>query len=383
MEITQTQRNDQGTVTLAIATILMTVGAIMVLSSEAGLDGSLLELDSRLRPALRQAAFAAVGFGLMVGFRRLPYGLCRWRPGREFQPALLLLLVACVLLLLVYVPGIGVERNGARRWIALGPVVFQPSELAKLALVVFLAAWFSAPGRDPRRFWKALLPAAAVMVLLVGLVGVEDFGTAALLALVGGAVLLACGCRWWHLGLLSLPGTAMLAALLVDKPYRVARLMNFRDVWADPQGATYHPLQSLCTIASGGWWGRGLGSGIQKYGYLPQGRSDFIFALLCEELGIIGGILVIGLLLVLLWQGRRAMLRSADSFGRLLACGITMLIGLQAAMNIAVVTVMVPTKGIALPFVSAGGTGLLVFCAAVGILASVGRSAPAVPRAIG
>jgi cell division protein FtsW len=215
------------------------------------------------------------------------------------------------------------------------------------------------------------------LALLIGLVGLEDFGTAALLAMVGAAMLVAAGCRLWHLGLLGLPGMGLLVALVLSKDYRVARFMAFRDVWADPQGATYHPLQSLCTIASGGWWGRGLGSGIQKYGYLPHGRSDFIFSLLCEELGILGGIVVIVLLLVLLWQGRKAMIRSGDSLGRLLACGITVLIGVQAAINIAVVTVMVPTKGIALPFVSAGGTSLLVFCLAGGILANVGRSARA------
>ena len=290
---------------------------------------------------------------------------------------------AAAFLLLVYVPGVGMVRNGARRWITLGPLAFQPSEPAKLALVIFLAAWFSAPTRDPRRFWRTLLPAAGVALLLIGLVGLEDFGTAALLALVAGAMFLASGCRWWHVGLLALPGVAMLAGMLFAKAYRIARLMNFRDVWADPQGATYHPLQSLCTIASGGWWGRGLGCGIQKYGYLPQGRSDFIFALLCEELGVIGGLVIVALLLALLWQGRRAMIRSADSLGRLLACGITVLIGLQAAINIAVVTVVVPTKGIALPFVSAGGTGLLVFCTAVGILAGIGRSVGATSRSPG
>jgi cell division protein FtsW len=380
MEVAPPRDTSHGITTLALAAILMAVGVVMVLSSEAGIDGSLLEMSPRTLPAVRQASFAGLGLGLMVILTAVPYRLYRWRPELDFQPALILLLVSCALVLVVYVPGLGVERNGARRWIAFGPLSFQPSEPAKLAMVLFLAAWLSAPGRDVKRFLTGPLPGAAAMVLVCGLIGLEDFGTAALLALVGGAMLVAAGCRWGHLGLLALPGAGLLTALLVGKSYRIDRLLSFRDVWADPLGATYHPLQSLCTIASGGWWGRGLGNSIQKYGYLPQGRSDFIFPLLCEELGVIGGVVVIILFLALLWQGRQAMVRSGDSLGRLLACGLTLLIGLQAAVNIAVVTVTVPTKGIALPFVSAGGTGLLVFCAAVGILTNIGQSAPAPPR---
>jgi len=253
MEIPQFDRNSQGTVVLAVATGLMAIGTVMVLSSEARLDESLLELSPRVMPALRQAAYALMGFGLMVLMRLVPYRAFGWRRGQEFQPALVLVLVAAALLLLVYVPEVGMVRNGARRWIRLGAVAFQPSEVAKLALVVFTAAWFSASGRDARRFVSGLLPVVGVMVVLIGLVGLEDFGTAALLAMVGGAMLVAAGCRGWHLAVLGLPGAVLLAALLVGKEYRMVRLMAFRDVWADPQGTTYHPLQSLCTIASGGW----------------------------------------------------------------------------------------------------------------------------------
>ena len=157
------------------------------------------------------------------------------------------------------------------------------------------------------------------------------------------------------------------------KPYRLRRLTSFLNPDADPQGAGYHQLQSLVTIASGRWWGRGLGAGIQKYGYLPEGRTDFIFAVICEELGVVGGIFVLTLFGILVWQGKRAMQSATTEFGRLLALGVTLMIGFQSAMNIAVVTVSVPTKGIGLPLVSAGGTGVVLFATLIGILANIAR----------
>ncbi|MFQ5428944.1 MAG: FtsW/RodA/SpoVE family cell cycle protein [Phycisphaerae bacterium] len=357
------------TITIA-ASALLGLGIVMVFSAGASLSAPPLTEHPLRNPSVRQAGFtlAALTTMLMVGL--CPYDSWRIRRRSFFQPVLLLLL-------LILVPGIGESRHGARRWLPLGPaglgLGFQPSEVAKLALVLFLAAFCSRIGDRIRSFWLGFLPAVAVIGTIVGLVGVEDFGTAALLAVVGVSILLAGGARPWHLLLLSLPAVGGVVTLIAMKPYRLARLTSFLHPEADPQGAGYHQIQSLVTIASGGWWGRGLGAGIQKYGYLPEGRTDFIFAVICEELGIVGGIAVIALFGVLLWQGRRAMQRAPNEFGRLLALGVTLMIGLQAAMNVAVVTVSVPTKGIGLPLVSAGGTGVVLFSILIGLLVNVAR----------
>jgi cell division protein FtsW len=243
--------------------------------------------------------------------------------------------------------------------------------VVKVALLIFLSVWI-ANRADIRRFWRGFVPAVCAIGVSVGVVGIEDFGTAALLAAVGGVMLIAGGAKWRHIFLLVLPAVPAFGYLLVSRAHRLERLVTFLDIWRDPEGKGYQAIQSLCTIASGGWLGRGLGNGFVK-GYLPAARTDFIFSVICEELGIVGAVAVIGLLIALIWNGRAAFLGCADPMGRLLAFGITMTIGLQAAMNVAVVTVSVPTKGIALPLVSAGGSGAIVMGGLVGILANIPR----------
>ncbi|HKQ47511.1 MAG TPA: putative peptidoglycan glycosyltransferase FtsW [Phycisphaerae bacterium] len=368
-----------------LAAALMAVGVVMVFSASASLTAPPPTQNVLANSSFRQAmfTFAALVTMLMVGL--CPYESWRLRCAESgtnrlswFQPSVLLALVAIALLVAVLIPGIGEERNGARRWISLGPSAlglgFQPSELAKLSLVVLLAAVAGHIGEGIRRFWTGLLPLILLLGIVCGLVGIEDFGTAALLAVVGGCMLVGAGAKIWHMFLVCLPGVAGLVYLVVSKPYRVTRVLSFLDPYADPQGAGYHQVQSLITIASGDWWGRGLGAGIQKYGYLPESRSDFIFAVICEELGIIGGVAVLALFAILLWNGRIAMLRASSEFGRLIALGATLTIGFQAAMNVAVVTVSVPTKGIGLPFVSAGGSGVILFAVLVGLLVNVARN---------
>jgi len=353
---------------------LLAVGVVMVFSAGASLDSPGLADQLAHSAGARQVLHVLLAAAVMAAVCFMPYRWWRLEPGRWWSASVLLLVVAVLCLLLVFVPGVGLKRNEALRWIRIGPVSFQPSELAKLALVIFLAGYLSG-GRAVRQFWRGLAPACAVAGLLILLVGLEDFGTAALLAVLTGALLLVGGARLVHLGLLACPALAALAALVVFWPYRVHRLVSFLDPWANPGGSGYHAIQSLITVASGGWFGTGLGAGIQKYGYLPHARSDFIFAVICEELGWMGAVGVVGLFLVLIWQGRKTMLAAGDPLGRLLAFGVTWLIGLQTVMNIAVATVSVPTKGIALPLVSAGGSGLLVFGAAMGVLLSVAREA--------
>jgi len=359
------------------AAALLGLGVVMVFSADASLTGGPDAEKLFGDRSMRQAAFACAALAAMLIVGLCPHGAWQIKRRSWFQPSVLLMVLALALLALVLVPGIGEKHKGAQRWLSLGAVGldigFQPSEIAKLALVIFGAAYCAALGTRIRRFWTGFLPAVVLLGLLVAMVGIEDFGTAALLAVICGCILLAAGAKLWHLFLVSLPAMGGLVWLITARANRIDRLRAFWNPEADPQGSGYQPLQSLLTIASGGWWGNGLGGGIQKYGYLPEGRTDFIFAVICEELGIIGGIAVIALFGIMLWQGKRALNAAPTDFGRLLALGATMMLGLQAAMNIAVVTVSVPTKGIGLPLVSAGGTGVIFFGILVGLLVNVAR----------
>jgi cell division protein FtsW len=311
----------------------------------------------------------------MVVAAQIDYRLLAWEHRGEHWPSTLLLLGTIALLAAVFMPGIGVVQKGAARAIVLpGGLSFQPSELAKLTLCVWMAAFITRPGADPRSLRRGFLPALIVGGILIGLVGKEDFGTAALMGAVLACLLVLAGTRWSHIFGVVLLGLSGAAALLLDpeKSYRLERLRTWISEAPDAQAEGYQVTQSLYAIANGGWWGRGLGASIQKYDYLPQKNNDFIFSILCEELGIAGGLFVIFLFLVLLVRGWRIAERALTPFGRMLAAGITLTLCLQAAMNVAVVTNAVPTKGISLPFVSAGGSGVLVLGLAAGILASIG-----------
>jgi cell division protein FtsW len=357
------------------AAALMSIGLVAVASASAGTEGTFFHTQFWKTAFGRQATFAVLGLVVMLLAARVGAGSLRWRAGSWWQPALWLAVATVVLLAVVLVPGVGTERHGARRWLHFGPpeygLGFQPSELAKLTLVVFLAAYLAGHTHLLRRFFACVLPVALVIGLCAGLVGVEDYGTAVLLAAVGGLMLLIAGLRIWHLAVLALPAAAAFAYMLTLKPYRVRRLTAFRDIWSDSQGEGYHAVQSLIGIAGGGWLGKGLGSGVQKYGYLPESRTDFIFSIWAEETGLLGCLVVLLLFGLLLYLGTRAATAAATMFERLLATGVTLMITLQAVINIAVVTVSVPTKGIALPLVSAGGSGTVFYSAALGLLAGV------------
>lgn len=358
---------------ILIAAALMAIGLVMVGSATSSLDGGLLSARFWTTAFGRQACFAVVGIGLCLatgwGFRMLLASatLMRWVAWGGYG-------VAIALLCVVLIPGFSDASHGSQRWIRyqVGGVAvgLQPSEVAKIGLILFLSYWLGGDRSDPRRFFQTYLPGIFAIGLCGGLVGTENFGTAALLMGVALAMLVVSGCKYHHLSIFVVGGAIGLW-WLVQEPYRLARLTAYRDIMADPQGAGYQPLQSLTTIASGGWWGVGLGSGLQKYGYLPEAHTDFIFAVLCEELGMVGAGLVLALFCAFLWVGMRISLRAPTRLEQLLAFGLTFLVGSQAAINIAVVTVVAPTTGVPLPFLSAGGSGLWITCTAVGILSAI------------
>lgn len=387
-------------VVVFIAGALMVLGVTMVYSASVTVQGAAFRWRQWWDSPLRQGVFALAGFLVMLAVAHVDYRVLAWRrPGDGWRTGALYAL-SVVLLIAVLIPGIGRAALGARRAIEIPGLAigFQPSEIAKVVLVIWLAALLSrstparpaaerhrlgsAAGVGDRRRWdvrdlrRGFLPVVLSAGVLIALTGIEDFGTAALMGVVTLVLLFLSGARWSHLSLMGLLAALAGAALVLVKPHRVERITTWLTAEPDPRGAGYQIHQALLAIGSGGWWGRGLGAGVQKYGYLPQDNNDFILAIICEELGVAGGLVVVGLFLLLLWRGARIARRAADPFGQLLALGLTLLICLQAAMNVGVVTNSVPTKGISLPFVSAGGSGVVFLGAAAGLLAAVGRSKP-------
>lgn len=290
------------------------------------------------------------------------------------QPIMWIYLTGVLCCLLVLVPHIGKEVNGARRWLALGPIQLQASEAGKWGCVLLFAWVVAARPLDLRRFVNfiaVLVPLGVVGLLVVK----EDFGTAALIGLVVLAMLFVGRITFWHMLVILPPLAAGAVFFIAHEPYRLKRIMAFIDPFANPQQEGYHLIQSLLSYASGGIAGRGLGNGIQKLGYVPEDTTDFIFAIICEELGLFGAILIVLLYLGLIWACWNIVRQSRDSFGRILAFGVGTMIGVQAMLNIAVATVSVPPKGLPLPLVSYGGSGLVITSAMLGLVYSVGRIA--------
>jgi cell division protein FtsW len=308
--------------------------------------------------------FFAVGFFDYAKLARGPL----WR-----NPIVWMVIVAAVSCAAVLAPGIGREMNGARRWISIGVTQFQPSEVGKWSLVIFLAYFISQRKVKIESFMGGFVPTMTPVAVIALLVVIQDFGTAALIGVCAVAILLAGRARMWHLFLSAGPGLVGAAWFIMHKSYRMKRMTAFMDPYADPQGQGYHMIQSLLSFSTGGVFGRGLGNGIQKLGYLPEDTTDFIFAVICEEMGLFGAALTIALYLGIIYVAWQIIQQSRDGFGRLLAFGIGAMIGLQALINIAVATVSVPTKGLSLPLVSAGGTGLIITCGALGLLNSIAR----------
>lgn len=348
---------------------LLFLGLVMVQSASAKVtDHATWALTDAAR---RQAffVFASIATFFIVG--RLDYR----RLNQKVSPGnLILWLLAATFAMcgLVLVPHIGREVNGARRWLGFGPVQIQPSELAKWAVVLFLAWWLAARAEGIRRFGEflfTLLPVVGLSLLIVK----EDFGTAALIVSATLAILLVSRVKWWHMALIIPPAACAGVVFVVHKAYRMQRMTAFLNPWRDPRGTGYHMIQALLCFSSGGIVGRGLGNGIQKLGYLPEDTTDFIFAVICEELGLFGAILTVALYLGIIYVVWQILRQQRDAFTKFLALGIGAMIGLQAIINIAVATVSVPTKGLSLPLVSAGGSGLIITSAALGLLYSITR----------
>lgn len=283
-----------------------------------------------------------------------------------------LLIFSFVLLCLVFLPHIGVTAGGARRWIRLWPTTFQPSELVKLAMVVFLARYMSSPGYNTEKFASFMKPVLIMAVFQLVFLKQPDFGSTMSLAFLTFAMLFISGMRLRYIASVLILAVPVIYKLAME-PYRLRRITSFLDPWRDPLGNGFQLVQSFISLGSGGLTGLGLGESKQKLSFLPASHTDFIFCLVGEELGLVGALVLISLFIFLFVKGISIAGRSKDRFVSYLAYGLTLMITLQALINFAVVTGLVPTKGLPLPFLSYGGSALLVNMAAIGILLKISK----------
>jgi cell division protein FtsW len=345
--------------------VLNVVGLVMVLSASS--VEATRDYGSTWAVFLRQAMWLALGVVALAVFARIDYR--RWR--RLAAPALAL---AVLLLVLVLVPGLGVTVNGATSWLGTGPLRFQPSEFAKLAVLLWAADLLARRARHAGNLRLTLVPVLVVFGGVALLLMLEpDLGTTLAMAAIVGAVLFVAGVPLLPLGAALGAGGLVATLLAMAAPYRRARLLAFLHPEADPLNSGWQSFQSLVGVSSGGLFGVGLGASRAKWGFLPNAHSDFIFAIIAEELGLVGALLVLGLLVAFGVFGVRAALRAPDRFGLLVGAGVTAWVLAQALVNIGAVVGMLPITGITLPFVSAGGSSLVVLMAATGILLNVAR----------
>ncbi len=306
-----------------------------------------------------QAIWAFLGF--LIFFFLSFFDYHRWE-----KFAITLMIFSLFFLIIVLIPGVGLKVLGARRWLSFGPINFQPAELTKLSFIIYLATFLS----NKRKLWPFLI----ILGILLGLIMLEpDLGTAVILASTSLVVYFVSGGSLLSLFLIGVVGILSGIALVFLSPYRRERLTTFLNPAHDPLGASYHIRQILIAIGSGGWFGVGLGQSRQKYEYLPAVTTDSIFAVIAEELGFVGAVAILLIFLILLWRGMKIAKEAPDDFGKLLAVGITSWIGFQALVNLSAMVALVPLTGVPLPFISYGGSSLVLTLAGMGILANIAK----------
>jgi cell division protein FtsW len=345
---------------------LVGIGIVMVYSASSAL--ALKKFGTDLYFIKRQGFFALAGLMVLVGCRHLPFRLLR----PMVYP---LLLLAAGLLLAVLYSGFSFSAGGSARWLRFGSLSFQPAEFARLALIVYLAYSLSKKQELVRRFTVGFLPHVAVVGLFAGLILLQpDFGSAVILVTITWIIMFVGGVRLLHL--LSVLPLLIPAAVYVmlRAQYRLKRLMSFMDPWQYPAAEGYQIVHSLFAFGTGGLWGTGIGKGYQKLFYLPEPHTDFIFSVIGEELGLIGVLSLLTLYVLILLRGFSIARRCQDRFGALLASGLTTALGLQLCINMGVAMGLLPTKGLTLPFVSYGGSSLLLNMASIGILLNIGAA---------
>ncbi|MBP7176806.1 MAG: putative lipid II flippase FtsW [Thermoclostridium sp.] len=346
--------------------LLLALGVCMVYSASSYYASR--EFGNKEYFLVRQLIWATIGIIAMLFVSRLDY-----RRLAQFSP--FLLLASGILLIMVLIPGIGSEINGSWRWFSFGFASFQPSEMAKLSIILFFGYTLSKKPDKLQKFFKGLLP----YLLIIGAVDLllikePHYSGTILVTAVAVIILFCAGAKIWHFLLLAIPVIPAAAYLIYMEPYRMERVLTFLDPFSDPTDAGYQIINSLYAIGSGGLFGKGIGQSVQKNLYIPEPHTDFIFSILAEELGFVGAVTVLLLFLVLIWRGIRIAMNAPDNLGSLLAIGITSLIAVQVIVNIAVVTSTLPVTGMPLPFFTSGGSSLAFLLVGIGILLNISRS---------
>ena len=346
-------------------TIALVLGGICMVYSASGLVAE-REFSNPHHYLLKQTVAAGIGLLLMVGAMGVDYR-------RYNRPSLVFSVMAGTVLLLLLVLVIDPERD-FQRWFRFGPFALQPSEGAKLSVILFLAYWLAQRAEAVNSLRQVLLPTAALLGLLIALIVVQpDLGTAIVLGLIAVAMLFLAGLRSAWIIATAAAVTPVLGVMVWQVEYWRIRILAFIDPWRDQLGYGFQSIQSLIAIATGGLTGVGFVASHQKRFFIPKPHTDFIFAVLGEELGLLGCLTLLALFSLLVWRGLRAALRAPDRFGFFLAAGLTLQIALQALLNISIVLKLLPTKGMPLPFISSGGSSLLVTLAAVGVLLNISQ----------
>ncbi len=354
--------------TLILILIMLLLAGLLVLFSATFYTAQ--DRGDPLSEVRHQLLGIALGAAAMLVTSRVPYRF--WRDTWVVTGALA---ISAVLLILVIIPGIGRYLNGSRRWLSVGGISFQPSEIAKISLVLYLATTLTYRGRNIRSLITGVVPVLLVPgVLFLMIMAQPNLSTGGSILIVSLVMILIAGARWRHISLLTVCGLLVGTAYALSAEYRRDRLFSFTDPFAKMSDEGYQLSQSLIAFGSGGLFGMGLGLGRQKYAYLPYPESDFIFAIVGEDFGLLGCLAVIAMFVAFMLCGMRIAINCRDKFGALLAAGITCTITVQAFLNMGVVIGILPTTGLPLPFFSSGGTSISITMAAVGILLNISRT---------
>ncbi|HAX72893.1 MAG TPA: stage V sporulation protein E [Firmicutes bacterium] len=351
--------------TLIIALTITSIGLIFVLSSSY--IWAEYKFDDALYFFKRQALFAALGVVGMLFVSRIDYNIYK-------KHATLLFLGSVFLLTLVLVPGIGMVRGGARSWIGIGAFSLQPSEFVKLGLIIFLAKYMSNYAEEAKSFKKGVIPLMFFICLVFGIIMLQpDFGSGMVIVCTGIVMLFVCGVPIRYFVYFMLTGLGGIVVLILSAPYRLARITSYLDPWSDQLGSGFQIIQSLFAIAPGGLFGVGLGNSVQKYYYLPEPQTDFIFAIVSEELGFIGAIGVLSLFAFFFVRCTYIIFRTEDLFAKYFVVGIMSMLMIQVMINIGVVIGLLPVTGITLPLMSYGGSSLTITLLSIGIILNISR----------
>lgn len=314
-----------------------------------------------------QAIFLITGYLIMTIVAKIPYT-------KYLNKANIIYGVCFLLLILVLIPGIGTVRNGSRSWFGIGSMGIQPSEFTKLALIIFTSKYLYKNERDIKDIKKGVFPILGVLLLTFGLIMLEpDFGTGVVIVMTIVVILFVSGVKMKFFVKIGLLGLVGVAALILVAPYRLARIVSFLNPWSDPLGSGFQIIQSLYAIGPGGLLGLGLGKSIQKHFYLPEPQTDFIFSIISEELGFLGVLIVSSLFLTIIYRGFKIAMKCNNNFGKYLAFGITFGLAFQTLLNLMVVVGLIPVTGVTLPFLSYGGSSLLITMLSMGILLNISK----------